>query len=227
MDDPPTDADPITPDILLNAYASGYFPMADHRGDQDLFWVDPDLRGILPLDGFHLPRSLKKRVRQAPYRVTLDSQFSGVMQACAASQKNRTQTWISTRIERLYCALHRLGFAHSIECWKGDELVGGLYGVSLRGAFFGESMFHTATDASKIALVYLVALLRRSGFSLLDTQFTTDHLEQFGVIEIPRQEYRARLRDALIDDDQKSGNWSSGPVKLSPDAVLQASTQTS
>lgn len=187
----------ITPDLLLNAYANGLFPMADSRDDDELFWVDPIERGILPLDGFHVPRSLAKLVRQDPFTVTTDQAFRQTVQGCASSYKGRENTWISDQIEELYCELHRMGFAHSVECWKDNTLVGGLYGVSIAGAFFGESMFHLQSGASKVALVHLVARLTAGGFSLLDTQFGTDHLEQFGVIEIPRQDYQSRLHAAL------------------------------
>ena len=213
----------ITPELLLSAYASGLFPMAEDRDDQGLFWVDPDERGILPLDTFHVSRTLRKRIRQQPFDIRVDTDFISVMRGCAESKDGRPYTWISERIEKLYTDLHRIGYAHSVECWLDNELVGGLYGVSLQGAFFGESMFHRATDASKIALVYLVAILRSGGYVLLDTQFSTDHLKQFGVIDVPKQEYKARLDKAL----QKSGTWSSNIVNASPEDVLHASTQTS
>lgn len=187
----------ITPELLLNAYASGIFPMADSRNDDTLFWVEPTERGILPLDSFHIPRSLKKTVRDDTFTVTIDKAFKETVQACAQGFKGRETTWISHNIETLYCSLHELGFAHSIECWKEGALVGGLYGVTLAGAFFGESMFHTATNASKVALVHLVARLKYGGFQLLDTQFGTDHLAQFGVIEIAKEEYLTRLDRSL------------------------------
>ncbi len=187
----------LTPDLLLRAYAAGIFPMAEGRDDPELFWVDPDHRGILPLDGFHLPKRLKRRLRTSPYRLSADNAFQRTVAACAAPRPGSPDSWINEEIRRLYGALFDRGHAHSVECWLGDDLVGGLYGVSLGGAFFGESMFSTARDASKIALVYLVAQLRAGGFTLLDTQFRTDHLAQFGVIEIPRAEYRRRLDEAL------------------------------
>lgn len=187
----------LTPDLLLRAYAAGIFPMAEGRDDPELFWVDPDQRGILPLDGFHLPKRLKRSLRTASYCVTVDTAFRRTVAACAAPRPGSPDSWINEEIRRLYAALFDRGHAHSVECWQGDDLVGGLYGVSLGGAFFGESMFSTARDASKIALVYLVAQLRAGGFTLLDTQFKTDHLAQFGVIEIPRPEYRRRLDEAL------------------------------
>ena len=188
---------PITPDLLLRAYASGLFPMADSADDPDLFWVEPEFRGILPLDNFHIPRRLARTVRQAPYEIRFDSAFDEVVAACAESVENRPSTWINSTITELYGSLHRLGHAHSVEAWLDGKLVGGLYGVSLRRAFFGESMFSRATDASKICLVHLIERLRDRGFVLLDTQFTTDHLKRFGTIDIPRDEYSDMLADAL------------------------------
>lgn len=214
----------ITPDLLLNAYASGIFPMADSRHDEELFWVDPVKRGILPLDGFHISRSLGKLVRQEKFRVTADQAFGDVVRACAAPAAGRTSTWISENIETLYRDLHASGFAHSVECWHGDTLVGGLYGVSLAGAFFGESMFHRARDASKVALVHLVARLIRGGFTLLDTQFGTEHLAQFGVIEVSRAAYHQRLDAALAVTDSDFYRLS---AEASGDAVLQLITHTS
>lgn len=214
----------ITPELLLNAYASGVFPMADSRSDTDLFWVDPNERGILPLNGFHIPRSLKKLVRQDKYSITIDQSFKDVVAACAAPAHARQNTWISNRIEELYTNLHRLGFAHSVECRLEGKLVGGLYGVSLAGGFFGESMFHTETGASKVALVHLVARLIEGGYSLLDTQFGTDHLAQFGVIEIPREDYHRQLDAAL---QVENADFYRLPPDASGSAVLQLITQTS
>lgn len=214
----------ITPELLLNAYASGIFPMADSRNDSELFWVDPEERGVLPLDGLHVSRSLKKAIRRSTLSVRLNSAFRDVMQACAKSAKNRENTWISNRIEELYTELNRLGFAHSVECWKDDELVGGLYGVCINGAFFGESMFHTVTNASKIALVYLVARLNAGGFTLLDTQFGTDHLRTLGVLEVPKSEYHKQLNAAL---HVRGAQFYKLPDDASVDTVLQLSTQTS
>ncbi|MCC7427095.1 MAG: leucyl/phenylalanyl-tRNA--protein transferase [Alphaproteobacteria bacterium] len=187
----------ITPDLLLRAYAAGLFPMAERRDSERLFWLDPEARGILPLDGFHLSKRLHRTVRAGTYEVRCDSAFAAVMAGCAAPGTGRGETWINPEIERLYDALHAMGHAHSIECWHEGALVGGLYGVSLGAAFFGESMFSRARDASKVALVHLVARLRLAGFSLLDTQFVTGHLSQFGAIEIARAEYRAMLAHAL------------------------------
>lgn len=182
---------------LLACYRRGVFPMGDARDDPNLFLVDPDMRGILPLDGFHIPKRLKRRVKQEPFRVTVDTTFTRVMEMCAESADGRETTWINSTILNLYSALHREGHAHSVECWDGDELVGGLYGVAIGGAFFGESMFSRATDASKIALVHLVARLLQGGFVLLDAQFHNPHLEQFGLIETPRVEFKRRLKAAL------------------------------
>ena len=171
--------------------------MGDARNDPNLFLVDPDMRGIIPLGDFHVPKRLLRKVKQDPFRVTIDQAFTRVMELCAESAKGRESTWINSPILNLYSSLHREGHAHSIECWDGDNLVGGLYGGALGGAFFGESMFSRATDASKIALVHLVAHLLEDGFVLLDAQFHNPHLEQFGLIEIPRQDFKKLLKDAL------------------------------
>ncbi len=186
----------ITPDILLKAYAFGVFPMAESRSSQELFWMDPDERGILPLDGFHIPRRLARTVRADTFEVRVDTGFAQIVHACAEPAPGRTNTWINEQISDLYTALFERGAAHSVESWLDGELVGGLYGVSIGGAFFGESMFSRARDASKVALVHLVGRLILGGFTLLDTQFTTSHLGQFGAIEIPRAEYRRRLSRA-------------------------------
>ena len=182
---------------LLACYRRGVFPMADARDDPNLFLVDPDMRGILPLDDFHIPKRLKRTVVREPYRVTVDTAFTRVMESCAEETDGRESTWINSAILNLYSALHREGHAHSVECWDDDKLVGGLYGVAIAGAFFGESMFSRATDASKIALVHLVARLIEGGFTLLDAQFHNPHLEQFGLIEISRAAFKERLRKAL------------------------------
>lgn len=187
----------LTPDLLLRAYATGLFPMAESAEDPELFWVDPERRGILPLDDFHIPRRLKKTLRQNRFEVTADRDFAGVLQGCAERTPERKSTWINAEIIRLYGALHAMGAAHSLECWRDGQLVGGLYGVALGGAFFGESMFSRVTEASKIALVHLVVRLRRGGFTLLDTQFVTTHLARFGAHEISRRVYRKRLDAAL------------------------------
>lgn len=183
---------------LLNCYRRGVFPMADSREDMRLFLMDPDIRGVLPLDRFHIPKRLAKTVRQDPFRVTVDTAFNRVIEACAEPHPSRPATWINDAILNLYGALHRKGFAHSVECWTEDgELVGGLYGVALGGAFFGESMFSRATDASKVALVHLVARLKTGGYQLLDAQFHNPHLEQFGLEEISRDDFRDQLWRAL------------------------------
>lgn len=192
----------ITPHVLLKAYACGIFPMSDSADDPGLYWIEPEARGIVPLDAFHVPRRLARTMRQRPYDIRIDSDFDGVIEGCAGEQGSayRDRTWINGRIRALYRALFDLGHCHTVEAWQDERLVGGLYGVSLRGAFFGESMFSHATDASKIALVHLVARLRAGGFRLLDAQFTTEHLLRFGAIEIGRLAYQARLEDALSVD---------------------------
>lgn len=182
---------------LIECYASGVFPMADSRRDDRVFLVDPERRGVIPLDGFHIPSRLARTVRQDRFEVRVDTAFAEVIGLCAEATEARPGTWINRPIEALYNALFARGLAHSVECWAGDRLVGGLYGVSLRGAFFGESMFSRERDASKVALVHLVARLRAGGYRLLDAQFMTGHLGQFGAQEIPRAEYRKRLRRAL------------------------------
>jgi leucyl/phenylalanyl-tRNA---protein transferase len=187
----------LTPEILLRAYAEGLFPMAERRGDPTLYWVSPEKRGIIPLDGFHVPRRLARTVRSGVFTVTSDRAFRSVMEACAAPGPGREESWINSEILRLYTALHISGHAHSVECWQGNRLVGGLYGVRLGAAFFGESMFSRVRDASKVALVALVEGLNRGSFVLLDTQFITAHLARFGAVEIPRQQYLRRLHDAL------------------------------
>ena len=216
----------LTPDILLRAYAMGIFPMSDGREDPQIHWIDPRRRGVLPLDGFHISRSLAKRIRSGQFRTTVDTAFEAVVEACA----DRGETWISRRIQRLYGQLHTLGFAHSVEVWEGDQLVGGVYGVTLGAAFFGESMFSRTTDASKVALAYAVHRLRAGGFQLFDTQFLTPHLASLGGIEIARADYHRRLAEAQAADA------SFAPPGYSPSGVassvgasgrLQVSTQTS
>lgn len=187
-------------DELLSCYERGVFPMGEGRDDPRLYLVEPELRGVIPLDAFHIPSRLKRTVRAEPFEVRLDTAFDAVVEGCAAAASGRKDTWINASIQALYAELHRQRHAHSIECWRDGALVGGLYGVTLGGAFFGESMFSRATDASKVALVHLVARLRRGGWGLLDTQFLTEHLRQFGTEEIPQQTYLKRLAVAL---DQK------------------------
>jgi len=196
---------------LLDCYARGVFPMADAREDSRVFLIDPERRGVMPLKGFHVPRRLARTVRAGVYEVRVNTAFHQVVLACAASGPGRTETWINRPIERLYLQLHGLGHAHSVECWADGELVGGLYGVSLKGAFFGESMFSRRRDASKVALVHLVGRLIAGGFQLLDAQFMTEHLSQFGAEEIGRRAYHRRLVQALeVDADFYVGGTASG-----------------
>ena len=222
MPDPVSD---ITPDTLLRAYAQGIFPMAEGRDDPAIHWVDPRRRGILPLDGFHLSRSLARRMRRGGFTLTTDQAFASVVTACA----DRPETWISHRIQALYQALHARGHAHSIEVWQNGHLVGGVYGVVLGAAFFGESMFSRATDASKIALAHAVQVLRAGGFQLFDTQFLTPHLASLGGLEIPRARYQHLLAQALARParfpapDHSSGAGSSATASGS----TQDNTQTS
>lgn len=187
----------VTTDLILRAYRHGLFPMAEGREGEKLYWLDPIKRGILPLDGFHLSRRLLRTVVSGPYTVTADRDFRGTIAGCATPQIDRLDTWINPRIETLFNELHTMGCAHSVETWLDGQLVGGLYGVSMGGAFFGESMFSFARDASKVALVHLVARLRLGGFTLLDTQFVTEHLTQFGATEIPRDRYKQMLAMAV------------------------------
>jgi leucyl/phenylalanyl-tRNA--protein transferase len=190
----------LTPQILLRAYAAGIFPMADDAHDPEIFWVQPEQRGIIPLDAFHVPKSLARAVRRKPYDIRFDAAFSAVIAACAEATPERERTWINRTIRELYIQLHEMGHAHSVEAWEDDQLVGGLYGVTLGRAFFGESMFSRKTDASKICLVHLVERLKERGFVLLDTQFTTEHLKRFGAIDVPHEEYEALLAEALTGE---------------------------
>jgi len=218
----------ITPQLLLKAYSCGIFPMAETADDPGVFWVEPDMRGILPLDEFHLPRSLKKKMRKTSMRVFMDRNFKAVIHECSQTNENRRETWINDRIKELYCELHDLGFANSIEVYDEDELVGGLYGVRLGRAFFGESMFSRKTDASKIALTHLVSLMKKSGFKLLDTQFTTKHLERFGVIEVPKEEYLDLLEDALEEQAFfETEGYQESDGGATSDSCLQAFSQMS
>lgn len=191
-------SEPLTPELLLSAYAQGCFPMADDRHGEELSWYSPEERGILPLESFHIPTKLARLMRKCPYRVTVDTAFADVIHACADTPRGPDNgTWINDTIIDAYTKLHEQGHAHSIECWQGDKLVGGLYGVSIGGAFCGESMFSTADNASKIALVSLVGVLKEAGYTLLDTQFVNDHLKQFGVRAITEGDYLERLSKAL------------------------------
>ncbi len=187
----------ITPEILLKAYSAGIFPMAESADDPTLFWVEPKERGVIPLDGFHVSKRLARTVRSDVYDVRVDHDFDAVIASCAAPAEGRDRTWINARIRDLYGRLFDMGYSHTVEVLREGRLVGGLYGVSIGAAFFGESMFHTERDASKVALVHLVARLRRAGYKLLDTQFVTEHLAQFGAYEVSRRTYRRLLREAI------------------------------
>jgi leucyl/phenylalanyl-tRNA--protein transferase len=208
----------LSPDILLQGYSLGIFPMAEHRDDPDVFWVDPKRRGILPLDRFHISRTLARRLRRADFDITIDHDFPGVVDGCA----DRAETWINAEIRQHYLALHRAGHAHSLEVWTDGLLIGGVYGVTLGAAFFGESMFSRERDASKIALAFLVDRLRLAGFTLFDTQFVTPHLMTLGAIEVSRAAYHAALRQALdLHADFRM------PQTSRPQDVIQRNTQTS
>jgi len=187
----------ITPHVLLKAYAAGVFPMAENAEDNTLYWVEPEFRGVLPLGAFHVPHSLRKTVRQRNFTIRTDTAFSDVIAGCAERTPARSSTWINRRIRALYTQLHKMGFCHSVEAWHEDRLCGGLYGVRIGAAFFGESMFSRETDASKVALVHLVARLNKGGFRLLDAQFINDHLKRFGAVEVTRRKYQQMLETAL------------------------------
>jgi leucyl/phenylalanyl-tRNA---protein transferase len=210
----------ITPEILLRAYAAGIFPMAEDANDPTLFWVEPRERGIIPLRGFHVAKRLARTVRSDIFEIRVDQDFDAVIAGCAAPGFDREKTWISGRIRRLYGELFDAGFCHTVEVYRDDRLVGGLYGVRLQGAFFGESMFHRERDASKVALVHLVARLRKGGFTLLDTQFVTPHLAQFGASEVPRRTYKQMLR-AAMDHDAEWDVWPPDSI-VSGDEALRA-----
>jgi leucyl/phenylalanyl-tRNA--protein transferase len=213
----------LTVEDLLTWYEQGVFPMADARDDEAVYLIDPAERGVIPLGGFHLPRRLARTVRQNLYQVRIDTAFDAVVAQCAAAGPDRPETWINRPIQALYRQLFARGHAHSVECWLGGELVGGLYGVSLGAAFFGESMFSTARDASKVALVHLVARLRIGRYHLLDTQFLTDHLAQFGAVDIPRPDYRRRLNVAL----ERVADFYRFPAYADGEAALQAISHAS
>ena len=200
----------LDPNLVLGAYAMGVFPMADHREADGVYWVEPRTRAILPLDGFHLSTSLRKTIARGRFRVTADTVFERMIRLCAESVDDRPETWINGSIERVFVALHRMGYAHSIECWDGDDLVGGLYGLALGRAFFGESMVSRRTDASKVALAWLVARLKAGGFTLLDCQFQTPHLASLGAVEIDRADYCALLAGALDGVTGVSASAASG-----------------
>jgi leucyl/phenylalanyl-tRNA--protein transferase len=193
----------ITPELIIRAYRAGIFPMAEDADDNDLFWVSPELRGIIPLDGFHASKSLRKAMRKSGWTIRVDSNWDDIIEGCATVGTDRQSTWINRTIRSVYGELFRRGVAHTVEVWDDNELIGGLYGLAIGAAFFGESMFHRRTDASKMAMAHLVERLRAGGFELLDTQFLTDHLASLGGIEIPRAEYEDSLSRAL----QRDGDW--------------------
>ncbi len=208
----------LSPELLLHGYSIGIFPMAEHRDDPDLFWVDPKFRGVFPLDGFHISRSLARRIRRCGFTISINQDFEGVVDGCA----DRADTWINAELRDLYRQVYKAGQAHSLEVWEDNQLVGGVFGVVLGAAFFGESMFSRRTDASKIALAYLVDRLRQTGFQLFDTQFLTAHLASLGAIEIPRSDYRKALEEAIGDSADFAAE-----VPQSADGVIQRITQTS
>jgi len=208
----------LSPELLLHGYSIGIFPMAEHRDDPDLFWVDPKFRGVFPLDGFHISRSLARRIRRCGFSISINQDFEGVVDGCA----DRADTWINAELRDLYRQVSKAGQAHSLEVWEDNQLVGGVFGVALGAAFFGESMFSRRTDASKIALAYLVDRLRQTGFLLFDTQFLTAHLASLGAIEIPRNDYRKALEEAIGDSADFAAE-----VPQSADGVIQRITQTS
>ncbi|WP_170473432.1 leucyl/phenylalanyl-tRNA--protein transferase [Ruegeria arenilitoris] len=208
----------LSPELLLHGYSIGIFPMAEHRDDPELFWVDPKFRGVFPLDGFHISRSLARRIRKCGYTITINQNFDGVVDGCA----DRSDTWINPELRRLYRSLHHSGHAHSLEVWEDEELVGGVFGVALGAAFFGESMFSLRKDASKIALAYMVDRLRRTGFTLFDAQFLTAHLASLGAIEISRAVYQSELKQAL----DLSADFTA-QLSQTPQGVIQRITQTS
>ncbi|OSP54959.1 leucyl/phenylalanyl-tRNA--protein transferase [Pseudoruegeria sp. SK021] len=213
------DRETLTVDVLLKAYELGVFPMSESRDDTDVFWVDPRKRGIIPIGGFHFSRSLARRIRKGGFRVSVNEDFAGVMQACA----DRPETWISETIFDIYAQLHALGHAHSMEIRDESGLIGGVYGVTLGAAFFGESMFSRRTDGSKIALAYLMDRLQQAGFLLFDTQFITPHLQRLGGIEIPRSTFHDYLEEAIAT----KADFTTPPLPASPQALLQRNTQTS
>ena len=208
----------VTADLMLRAYRAGLFPMAESRAGHRLYWLDPELRGVLPLDRFHLPRRLLRTVLSGPYTVTSNTDFAATIAGCATAAPGREDTWINPDIERLFIELNGTGHAHSVETWQDGVMVGGLYGVSLGGVFFGESMFSRARDASKVALVHLVARLHLGGYRLLDTQFVTSHLAQFGATEIPRDLYKLQLADAL----QVPAEWHVAPDPAQMEEQIRA-----
>lgn len=215
----------ISPELVIQAYRQGLFPMAETRLGDRIYWLDPENRGILPLDGFHLSRRLRRTVKSDLFEVAVDRDFPATIAGCAAPASGRADTWINPDIRYLFTELHRLGYAHSVECWRDGVLAGGLYGVAIGGVFFGESMFSRARDASKVALVHLVVRLRLGGFRLLDTQFITEHLAQFGAIEIPRDVYRDALAAALQADATWLPAPDPGAFRAELDALLRRSAR--
>lgn len=213
----------ITLHELLGAYANGIFPMSEDRHDPSLFWVNPEQRGILPLDHFHIPRRLKRTVKSDKYQVRIDSSFQQCVLECSKPGSGRQSTWINDQIIQLYTELFEHGYAHSVECWREGLFRGGLYGVSIGGAFFGESMFSSETDSSKVALVHLIARLKVGGYTLLDTQFISQHLQQFGAIEMQRADYRSALSEAILT----KADFYSLPSDSIGSEILQSITQTS
>lgn len=208
----------LTPDILLKAYAVGIFPMAETRHADEVFWMDPEARGVFPLDRFHISRSLKRRIQRWPYEIRINTDFTGVVNGCAA----RDETWINGAIFKAYAQLHRMGYAHSLEVWSENQLVGGVYGIALGAGFFGESMFSRRTDASKVALAYLIDRLNQTGFCLFDTQFLTPHLASLGAIEITRSDYHQKLKIAV----QKHADFTAADIPQ-PSGMLQRMSHTS
>jgi leucyl/phenylalanyl-tRNA--protein transferase len=213
----------ITPQVLLKAYAVGIFPMAESADDPGLYWIEPEARGIIPLDGFHLPQRLRRTIASDRFEIRVDHDFAAVIDGCAGAAIERPKTWINARIRKLYGDLFELGACHTVEAWRDDRLVGGLYGVVLGAAFFGESMFTRERDASKVALVHLVARLKAGGFRLLDTQFTTPHLKQFGAVDIDRRIYQELLDEAIA----VKADFYRLPGGATSDVVLQSVSQTS
>jgi leucyl/phenylalanyl-tRNA--protein transferase len=220
----PSETVAITPELVLRAYAAGVFPMAESADDPGLYWVEPKERGIIPLDGLIVSRSLAKAVRQDRFEVRVDHDFDAVIAGCAARARGRDNTWINARIRTLYRGLFDIGHAHTVECRRDGALVGGLYGVSLGGAFFGESMFHRETDASKVALVHLAARLKAGGYRLLDAQFVTDHLASLGAIEIPRARYKTLLQDAVTRTMDETA-WDAATVGGGAEALAILATK--
>ncbi len=209
----------LTPEIIIHAYMTGIFPMANSREGSEIHWVNPELRGVIPLNSFHIPRRLQQTIRTAPFQIKVNHNFEKTIKLCQRRYEKGEDTWINEEIVSVYTQLAERGYAHSIECYdEQQELVGGIYGLSIRSVFFGESMFSIKRDASKIALTYLIARLRYGGYTLFDTQFQNNHLIQFGTVEVPRKQYHKLLNHAL----QHKSNFHSFPVNASPDAVLQA-----